>query len=213
MKTLRSWRVMLLPALAVSCVSDRPEATPSGPEAEHPPVADWTVFAAGHPNILVASPEATNYAPPGWPLEPGDVVASNEWGREDGLGKEGAPSWEQLHWQWGGWSGLAVVWVIGDSGPAGAKPFGAKFGYHDDGTTTYYGHAPVTFGYDPLSLSSWKRESIEEEIPPPLRGLVNIDDHGEKETVETRRALFEELGIAEVTRRGRDPYYGKGASW
>ena len=202
---------MLLPALAVSCVSDRPEATPSGPEAEHPPVADWTVFAAGHPNILVASPEATNYAPPGWPLDPGDVVAANVWGREYGLGKNGALSWVELDRQWGGRWGLAVVWVIGDSGPAGAKPFGAKFGYQDDGTTTYYGHAPVTINPNPFG--AWRREEMKNEIPPPLRGLVNIDDHGEKETVETRRALFEELGIAEVTRREREPYYGKGASW
>ena len=169
--------------LAAACTADVPEATPSGPAPE-----PWAEFAAQHPNILLASPEATNYAPPGWPFEPGqeisqraawDVWAGKRWGAT----KHPEP----------------VVWVVSRSGPEGALPFGPWIAkaredeYYDpmvhfpdamamiaarrargEDKYRYYGHLPVYYKsgglYDGCCFDTG-------DIPAPLRGIVDPDDH------------------------------------
>jgi len=232
-RTAAAWLLgALFAVLLAACTDDRP----SSPEAATPTAVGWTEFAAQHPNILVADPEATNYAPPGWPLEPGDIVAATPEGREDGYGKEGVPSWKELAWDWGwtgeGW-GMAPVWVVGDSGPSGVQPFAARFGVIESGTKTYYGHAPVVdvlgqtcplmraparryvfFRHCSILVKSsvWMDE-MREQVPPPLRGFVNIADYHDVEMWKARHLLENQIGLAELARRDSEPFYGEDASW
>jgi hypothetical protein len=105
------------------------------------------------PVMLAASDSATNYAPPGWPLSPGDTVTRRERSRLDS-------EWGDNYW------GTAVVWVAGEGGPERSLPFGAGFTRpRRDEPMIYVGHVPMR----PLQ---WTAEELEEDLPACLRGAV-----------------------------------------
>lgn len=60
----------IIPLLAVLACAERLPETGADARAAGRVAAETA--AAEDPRILVACPEATNYAPPDWPLEPGD---------------------------------------------------------------------------------------------------------------------------------------------
>ena len=147
---------------AAACVPDAPEATPLGPAPER-----WAEFAAQHPNILLASPAATNYAPPGWPFEPGQEVSEDDlW---DVWNKETRHAHDPR--------GLAqpVAWVISRSGPEGALPFGPWVDFTGDDKFRYHGHLPVYYNHERINIMGCCFGTG--DIPAPLRGIVDPDDH------------------------------------
>ena len=143
-------------------------------------LADWD--PGGDPNIVMASPEATNYGPPGWPFEPGEAI------REDDLedvfrrGRWEGRHYGRLHVPKKTTRTYAperlarpIVWVVGENGPEGAVPFGpwAMVGSGDD-EYRYFGHFPVYYrdGFGPFACCFGP-----EDIPASLRGIVNPEDH------------------------------------
>ena len=159
------------------------------------------------PVMLAASDSATNYAPHGWPLSPGDTVTRREQGR--------------LNSEWGDKWGTAVVWVVGEGGPERSLPFGAGFTRpRRDEPMIYVGHVPMR----PLQ---WTAEELEEDLPACLRGVVDPRDHILTEAewrghLARRRAQRRSIGALAVMEDGalagleevRKPYYGPEAvSW
>ena len=135
---------------------------------------------ADDPRVMMASPEITNYTPPvaQWPLKPGDRVTPYD------LQK----IWTAFDDEW---HRTALVWVVSESGPAGAIPFGAWFTSehgllpHRDPKTDpshyhymYRGHFPVkAFGNGVSSTFEKDIPLMEEALPPSLRGYVDPLDH------------------------------------
>ena len=151
------------------------------------------------PGILAASDSATNYAPPGWPLSPGDTVTRRERVR---LNSE----WGDNFW------GTAVVWVAGEGGPERSLPFGAGFTRpRRDEPMIYVGHVPMR----PVQ---WTAEQLEEDLPACLRGVVDPRDHiqteAEWEAHWARGARWRSIGSLAALEEVRKPYYGPEAvSW
>ena len=75
---------------------------------------------------------------------------------------------------------MAVVWVVDESGPEGAVPFGAWFRWEWNGTRhiVYLGHLRV-MSRNPLD---------DGDIPPSLRGIVDPRRH-------YRDGLVDGLGV------------------
>ena len=207
---------ILLTLTALAACADPPVPKSGDREAAEAAAAD-------DPRIMLAHPEATNYAPPDWTLKPGDVVRTvphpSEWTK---LGSS--------HW------GKGVVWVVNESGLGGAIPFGAGFVFHvpDRSSNTYIGHMPVqprrgAFAGD-----------LEEELPEALRGLVDIRVSPDGVTAERPATpyrgvrltdwLYDELRLRPFRKPGgwgqggarmfrelleeeRARYYGRGVSW
>lgn len=151
---------ILLTAAALAGCAERQAGTAADAGAAVRAAA--AAAAAADPRIMTACPEATNYAPPDWPLEPGDVVGDLEFSR---LLRE---HYDDL--------GTAVVWVAGDSGLEGAIPFGAGFlpvdetGTRRDGRGShemYLGHLPAVRGATDWDFAN---ENI---LPDALRGLLD----------------------------------------
>lgn len=173
------------------------------PEASHPwPASDpapQAALEADHPRVMLASPEITNYAPPDWPLEPGETVTDLQW---RGLEVEHGSRW-----------GIAVVWVVGESGAA--LPFVAGFDY--DWTNTYVGHVPKRLDqYGPGVSGYHSVADLESELPASLRGVVDVRDHipSSAEWRDFRRLVKGTPGgLREVLETERKRYYGEGASW
>ena len=139
----------ILPALALLAgCAERQAGT--GADARVADRVAAETAAAEDPRILVACPEATNYAPPDWPLEPGDVVTDRQ---KRGLIVKHASQW-----------GLAVVWVASESGLGGAIPFGAGFVDLDTRASQYVGHLP---------LVPWGNYTLAAELPEALQGVVD----------------------------------------
>ena len=164
--------------------------------------AQLDVVAADYPKVTHASPSATNYAPPGWPLEVGDTVTEREWRR--------------LDIKYGGRWGMAVVWVVSESGPAGALPFGAGFDYGGI-ENVYVGHLPVRFdhyGYGG-GRGRWVPE-LESAVPVSLRGVVDVRKHipSPAEWDDFRSWVRGTPGgLGKILTNERRKYYGPGASW
>ena len=109
---MRAAAILLTLAALAGC-RERPGPSGTAPKPSHDAVT--VALEADYPRVMFADPEATNYAPPDWPLEPGDRITRDQYNRL--LSKHS----DDYDW------GDAVVWVVGESGPAGAIPFGAWF--------------------------------------------------------------------------------------
>ena len=169
--------------------------------------------AADYPLVMMASPEITNYAPPvnRWPLKPGDRLTRYD------LMKLWSASMDK-------WHRTALVWVVSNSGPAGAIPFGAWFTSEDgllphrDPETDrahyhylYRGHFPVK-AYRPRARTFEKDiKLMEEALPPSLRGYVDPLDH--LFTVEYIRMKRTWGSTEKFLESERAKYYGERGSW
>ena len=111
--------------------------------------------AAAEPNLVRASADVANYAPPDWPLKPGDRVTSEEW---DGLiGRFYGGFGSSFH---------AVVWVVSESGAAGAIPFGAWWSMES-------GLLPGSPKYRGPSQNPCPPEAFEDDVEVVLQEVVN----------------------------------------
>ena len=169
---------------------------------------------ADDPRVMMASPEITNYTPPvaQWPLKPGDRVTPYD------LQK----IWTAFDDEW---HRTALVWVVSESGPAGAIPFGAWFTSehgllpHRDPKTDpshyhymYRGHFPVkAFGNGVSSTFEKDIPLMEEALPPSLRGYVDPLDH--IVTAEYLRMKRVFASTEDFLESERSKYYGERVSW
>ena len=200
---------MLLAVFAglVAC-QDSPSPAPAGSSAFTEPgeevaaastAAAAVEAAATDPRIMLASPEATNYAPPDWPLNPGDEVTRRDW--------------VKLDLRYGNHWGMAVVWVVSERGLPGALPFGAGFAFPKrpgDHPVTYVGHVPMrpVNGKDRV----WAR-AMERELPESLRGVV-IQDHIPSDPEwDQENNLRKAHGWLEYLENRRGRYHGEAVSW
>ena len=190
-------RSLLTLALVFAGCQERP--APSGPPDAHP-----------DPRVVRADPEAVNYAPTGWPLEIGDSVTI------EGL--------RELCWAFCESQGLAVVWVVGESGMP--LPFSASFAQTTDDPGIHWRDRRLVYvGHDGPRRGSWAHTVYAMEAydksprtlaPPSLRAIVEGDDWS-KYLLAADRAQWK----AELRRgrpldpyiRHRERYYGPDASW
>lgn len=204
MRTLLS--VTLTGLLLLGCIEDRKTV---------PRVSDAIdQAAAADPRVMMASPEITNYTPPvaQWPPKPGDRVTRYD------LQK----IWTAFSDRW---HRTAVVWVVSESGPSGAIPFGAWFTLEDgllphrDPETDpshyhymYRGHFPVKARGSGIGRSFEKEiRLMEEALPPSLRGYVDPLDH--IVTVEYHRMRRSFASTEAFLESERSKYYGERVSW
>ncbi len=149
---MRTAAVLLTLAALAACAHDPPASKAGLWEAAREAAAD-------DPRIMMAHPEAANYAPPGWPLEIGQRISIWDWRRLDK--------------QFGDAFGMGTVWVVSKSGLSGALPFVAGFVNPPRGTPRssdpyYIGHVPTW-----PSSEAWH---LEPDMPEALLGVVDLDD-------------------------------------
>ena len=210
------------PLVATGCREQLPSGSASGgppPSGRADPRSasqeHLAALQADWPRVIFASDTATNYAPPGWPLEPGDRVTHHEATRL--ISKFGIDAWGRR----------AVVWVVRDTNPTTATPFGAWFSrekgmlhgepepsaYHLRGHKLYHGHFPVRaegVGHGPATFEE-DLERMEALLPPSLRGFVDHRRHLFDSEYSRRRKSFG--GYKYFYEAERKAYYGVGASW
>ena len=208
---MRNSLLVTLPGLLLlGCIGDR--HTVSGISDAIDQAIDQV--AADYPLVMTASPEMTNYAPPfsRWPLKPGDRVTPYD------LQK----LWTVFSDKW---HRTAVVWVVSESGPAGAIPFGAWFTSEDgllphrDPTTDpshyhyiYRGHFPVKAIRVGVGSTFEKDiELMEEAMPPSLRGYVDPLNH--LVTIEYIRIRRSFASTEDFLDSEKAKYYGERGSW
>ena len=208
---MRTSLVVTLPGLLLlGCIADR-QTISSISDAIDQAIDQ---VAADYPLVMMASPEITNYAPPAnqWPLKPGDRVTTYDLHK---LRKAFSDKWHRT----------AVVWVVSESGPAGAIPFGAWFTLesgllpHRDPKADpshfhhiYRGHFPVKA----IRVGVWSTfendiELMEEILPPSLRGYVDPADH--IVTIEYIRLRRTFASTEDFLESERVRYYGERGSW
>ena len=205
---MRSFPPLLVAAALWACTGEPLEKSPDLAAAE--------AAAAEDPRILLAPPEAANYAPPDWPKRPGDLVTWRELrGLEDRF---------EDHW------GLGTIWVASESGLPGALPFVAWFAHDPEvsrersmSTHVYIGHMPTKA---PLG-GDFYDDFFERDMPAALRGVADVarinrtvlhtfpfgdfaDSEGTGRDVG-RVARYAKLRQLKEEARAR--YYGADASW
>ena len=182
----------------------------SGPSQEH-----LAALLADYPRVMLASDTATNYAPPSWPLKPGDRVT------------RGDASFLRAHYGADEWGRRAVVWVVRENDPATATPFGAWWSWEhgslpgqpepvtwqDRMHHLYHGHFPVRaegVGHGPDTVEE-DFAKMEAGLPPSLRGFVDHRSHAQDADYSRRRRSFHSNALFLDAERKR--YYGPAASW
>lgn len=156
---MRSALIMALLVVLAGCAERQAGTAADAGEASRAAAA-----AEADPHIVMACPEATNYAPPDWPFQPGDMMKS--WDLH--LLRQN-PRYDHL-------LGTAVVWVVGESGLPGAIPFAAAFAAVDEtgqalsreanSRRMYVGHLPALGGAEDYELA---KTGV---VPEALRGFV-----------------------------------------
>lgn len=226
MRTSRTLAILLAAAAAAGCRERPPggaasgDLPPDGPADPRRGASQEYVAAlqADWPRVILASDTATNYAPLGWPLEPGDRVTNAEATRL--TSKLGIDAWGRE----------AIVWVVRDNDPTTAIPFGAWWSWYEDGTLPgqpepviwqdryhhlYRGHFPVRadgVGHGPETLEE-DLERMEALLPPSLRGFVDHLSHARDSEYSRRKTSFGFGGLELFLEAERKRYYGAGASW
>ena len=209
MRNATRFTLFALAALAVAgCHERRPDALTD-------------LGAALPPGVIRATAAATNYAPPDWPLNPGDTIKNDPGSESSGPGGYHVKL-SALQKRFNDAWGTGVVWVASESGLSGVLPFGAEFvNVHPrGGGFIYVGHMPLhlTRRGGPRGFHHLMRP---EDTPESLRGIVDPGDsrfYAEPLTYAEYRMRRDEIkrtiGYAKAAQNARSRYYGPDAvSW
>lgn len=212
---MRTAAIPLAAAVLAACAEHSGRKAPA-PADRAVDEAVAAAVAADYPLLMRADPEATNYAPPGWPFEPGARISHEQL---VDLGRFGRDDWDRE----------AVVWVVSESGLEGALPFGAVYTNDPDHdpcaeiayeecmrTMAWARQDQIYHGHVPVRARHWAGDytdlsELEELLPPSLRGRIDHRKHILTLAWNKRRKSYrlnENFYAAQ-----RERYYGPGASW